>query len=351
MKMLKKYVKNLSPERILISHAAHLITTAEIALDNAKETARGKKKIGTTGQGIGPAYVEKSNRTGLRMEIMFDHDQAADLVAEHIQATNKILKAVYGLSPLPVKETAKQFKNYAKNLKLYIKNTSDYLLDVLKDGRKVLAEGAQGALLDVDHGTYPYVTSSNTTIGGVFTGLGIPPQKNSVTIGVVKSFCTRVGAGPFPTKITGELAEKLRGSGKNQDDEYGTTTGRPRDVGYLDLVLLKRVIEQNGVDVLAVTKFDFLTRLKEIKICTDHRFNFLQDEGLIPFNMANLDEYTPVYPYPYITIDQNTNINGLRKFSDAPTWLKKYWELIEGQVGKPIIIGSVGPERGQNIKI
>ena len=334
---------DVSPARIKISYAAHLITPAHIALDKANEAARGQGRIGTTGRGIGPAYTDKNARRGLRAESLLDPETAAGQVQAHIQQANVTLQKVYGLQPLDADAIAAEYADYAKRLAPYITDIALYLHQTLKAGKTVLAEGAQGSLLDIDHGTYPYVTSSSPTTGGVFTGLGVAPQFLGRVIGVTKAFQTRVGEGPFPTEAFGAEAERLRGTGANPWDEFGTTTGRPRRCGWLDLVLLRYSIRLNGLTELAITKLDVLSGLERVRLCVAYKKDGKTYEEL-PLGPAHLEGFEAAYEEaPGWTED----LRGARQPDDLPSAARHYLSRITALTGVPIRMASVGPEREQ----
>src|SRR5574341_1510758 len=270
MERLAQLGLDVSPERIKISGAAHLITPAHVALDRADEASRSESgdRIGTTGRGIGPAYTDKNARRGLRAELLLDPEHLGDRVAEHVRRANVTLEKLYGQPPLDPAAVAADYAAHARYLAAYITDTSLSLHQRLSEGALVLAEGAQGTLLALDHGTYPYVTSSSPTSGGAFSGLGLGPTFANRIIGVTKAFQTRVGEGPFHTEAFGAEAERLRGTGENPWDEFGTTTGRPRRCGWLDLVLLRYAVRVNGLTELALTKLDVLSGLSTVRLCT-----------------------------------------------------------------------------------
>ncbi|MRR38774.1 adenylosuccinate synthase, partial [bacterium] len=245
---------SIAPQRLHISPAAHLITPAHRALDNAWEAARGKKQLGTTGRGIGPAYRDKASRHGLRMADLLSKD-FRDRFQAHLLEANQNLKML-SAPELEVEAEIESYLNQTSRLALYIRDIATELSLALKQGQSVLAEGAQGTLLDLDHGTYPFVTSSTTVAPAALTGLGlgITAARDAHVMGVTKAFQTRVGAGPFPTEIKGKASERLRGTGANPWDEFGTTTGRPRRVGWLDGVLLRYAVRLNGMTDLIITK-------------------------------------------------------------------------------------------------
>src|SRR5436190_12615127 len=293
---LRRLGVEVTPERVKISLGAHLITPAHVALDEADEAARagGEGKIGTTGRGIGPAYTDKTARRGLRAELMLDSERLGDKVADHIGLVNQRLQKLYNRPALDATAIAADFAQYARELAPYLFETSLYLHERLKAGDVVLAEGAQGALLDLDLGTYPYVTSSSPTSGGALVGLGLGPQWIKRIIGVTKAFQTRVGEGPFPTEAHGADAERLRGTGENPWDEYGTTTGRPRRCGWLDLVLLRYALRVNGVTELVLTKLDVLSGLPRIRLCTAYEVDGERITEL-PRGPHDLAPYQPEY--------------------------------------------------------
>jgi len=343
MDALRNAGLSITPERLRISHAAHLITPAHQALDRALETARGRGNLGTTGRGIGPAYTDKATRRGLRLADMLAPD-FCERLADHVAEANRTLRmlAAPELDPLPVCE---EYRAFAAQLKPYIAETSMELHAALQAGRMILAEGAQGTLLDVDFGTYPFVTSSSTTAPGALTGLGLglDAAREARVIGVVKAFQTRVGSGPFPTEVSGDLALRLRGTGDNPWDEYGTTTGRPRRVGWLDGVLLRYAVRINGISELAVTKLDILSGLKDIQLCTAYRSGretFID----LPYGPADLSSYEPVYAkLPGWSEDVST----VRSWVDLPSAAQGYLDRLAGLAGVPVRLVSVGPERDQ----
>ncbi len=260
IEMLRNAGIEINPQRLKLSFGAHLITPGHIALDKAREVARGNSKIGTTGRGIGPAYTDKATRSGLRMLDLLDSADLNQKLQAHFDQVNRTLKTQYDSEPLHIPDLIMKLIEQASLLQAYITDTGTLLDQALRDNKNVLAEGAQGVLLDLDHGSYPFVTSSNVAATGVFTGLGIGIQPVSAVIGATKAFQSRVGSGPFPTEVDGEMAELLRGTGANPWDEFGTTTGRPRRVGWLDGVLLRYAVRINGLTELVLTKMDVLQR-------------------------------------------------------------------------------------------
>ena len=346
MEMLRQAGISVSPVRLHISCAAHLITPAHQALDRALEAARGKGNIGTTGRGIGPAYTDKAARRGLRAGDMLapDFEQRME---DHLAEANRTLCMLDApeLDPAPV---CKEYGEYARWMMPHITDTSLELSQALKNGKIVLAEGAQGTLLDIDFGTYPFVTSSNTTAPGALTGLGLglDAARQARGIGVVKAFQTRVGSGPFPTEVFGDLALRLRGTGQNPWDEYGTTTGRARRVGWLDGVLLRYAVRVNGITELALTKLDILTGLENIRLCTAYRRD-AQVLADLPFGPVDLDLYEPVYEeFP----GWQEDLSAVREWGSIPPGARTYIDRIAELCGSPVGQVSVGPERDQIIR-
>ena len=345
VEMLRALDIEIGPKRLKISHAAHIITPAHLALDAAREQARGIGKIGTTLRGIGPAYNHKTERSGLRVEAMRDLENFAESLKAHVETINKQLTTLYNAEPLDAQAVTEEYVNYAHQLKPYISNVSILLSQALQHGENVLAEGAQGTLLDLDHGTYPYVTSSNPTAPGALVGLGLGVGHIGRVIGVTKSFQTRVGEGPFPTEVDGSTAGRLRGTGVNPWDEFGTTTGRPRRVGWLDIVLLRYALRVNGVTELTITKLDVLSGLDALKICVGYRAGD-QVYADLPLGPTDLD-YEPVYEE---LNGWREDIMSVRAWDDLPAAAQAYVEHIEALCGVPAKMISVGPEREQIIQ-
>ncbi len=338
----------LTPDRLKISHAAHLITPGHIALDRAEEAARGADKIGTTGRGIGPAYADKTNRRGLRAELLRDPEALADKIVAHVRYVNAKLDRLYAAEPLDAQALAVEYTEHARALAPFVTETSLYLHERLKAGARVIAEGAQGSLLDIDHGTFPFVTSSSPTTGGVLTGLGVGPAFIDRVIGVTKAFQTRVGEGPFPTEAFGPEAERLRGTGANPWDEFGTTTGRPRRCGWLDLVLLRYAIRINGISELVLTKLDVLSGLERIRLCTAYRDPAGREHHELPFGPADLSPFTALYEdLPGWTED----VSACRRLADLPPAARAYIDRIATLTGVPVSLVSVGAERSQVIRL
>ncbi len=336
---------DVSPRRLHLSYAAHIITPVHLALDGAEETKRAGGELGTTRRGIGPAYSDKASRRGLRAEAMREPPAFGHMVERQVRAAGEWLEKVYGLQPPDAAEARRRYSESAERLSPYIADVGALTAQALAEGKTVLAEGAQGTLLDLDHGTYPYVTSSTPTAAGALLGLGVGPGAVRRVIGVVKAFQTRVGSGPFPTEVTGPLAERLRGTGQNPWDEFGTTTGRPRRVGWLDGVLLRYAARVNGLTELALSKLDILSGLNPIRLCIAH--HGAQGAGIEPLlGATNLESFTPVYEDLPGWEDP---LHGARSWQDLPVQAREYVERIEHVATVPVRLTSVGPEREQMI--
>ena len=343
MDMLRKKGVDISPNRLRISNAAHVITPGHLAIDHSREIDLGDEKIGTTLRGIGPAYNDKAARSGIRMQQMLSQEDLADSVMAHIKNVNKQLTAIYGSAPLDPSAVAQEYAGYARHLKPYIGDVSVLITEALKNGKTVLAEGAQGTLLDLDHGTYPYVTSSNPTAPGVLVGLGIGILNIGRIIGVTKAFQTRVGEGPFPTEVFSNIAKKLRGTGENPWDEFGTTTGRARRVGWLDIVLLRYAVRVNGLTELTVTKLDILSGLGPLKICVGYREGNNTHEEL-PLGPSDLAPFEPIYEQ---LPGWDDDLTAVRRWDNLPKGAQEYLKRIQALIGIPVKMASVGPERDQ----
>ncbi|HEX7596931.1 MAG TPA: adenylosuccinate synthase [Polyangia bacterium] len=334
-----------SPARLFVSQAAHLITPAHRLLDQAQEAARGAGRIGTTGRGIGPAYVDKTARSGLRAGDILDQAGLPARVKEHVEQADRLIRQLYQGEGIDVAAISADFVEKARRMAPYIADVGAIARKNLAAGKYLLAEGAQGALLDLDQGTYPFVTSSCTTATGLFGGLGIGIQLVQRVVGITKAFQTRVGDGPFPTELKDEMALRLRGTGANPWDEYGPTTGRPRRVGWLDGVLLRYVVEISGITELAVTKLDILSGLPALKICTAYTLNGKPNSE---FAVARLGEYQPVYEN---LPGWSEDVSGARRMSDLPPAARAYLHRLEELAGVPVSLVSVGAERDQVIRI
>jgi adenylosuccinate synthase len=334
-----------SPARLKISTQAHLITPAHIALDRAHEAQRGNEAIGTTLRGIGPAYTDKTTRSGLRAHLLANPEALADAVYEHVADKNEWL-AHYGEPLLDASAVAAEFAHFARRLAPYLIESSPFLNEALEAGKVVLAEGAQGTMLDLDHGTYPFVTSSAPTAGGALIGLGIGPTAVRRVVGVAKAFTTRVGGGPFPCELSGELAGRLRGTGENPWDEFGTTTGRPRRVGWLDAVILRHSRRVNGLTEMALTKLDILSGLPELAVCVAYEVEGERIDYL-PGDLGRLRLAHPVYQW---LPGWEEDVTGARSRADLPPSAQRYIEYVAEAAGVPITFISVGPARDQVVR-
>jgi adenylosuccinate synthase len=338
---------DVGPTRLKIDAKAHLITPAHLAMDKALEQQKGEDAIGTTLRGIGPAYTDKASRSGLRAGLLADPEGLADAIHAHIEAKNKILRDVFGMEPLDAAEVAAQYADYAKRLAPHLVNGLVLVHEALENGRTVLAEGAQGTFLDIDHGTYPFVTSSHPTAAGALTGLGVGPKSVGRVIGVAKAFTSRVGSGPFPCELDGVEAARLRGTGDKPWDEFGTTTGRPRRVGWLDLVMLRHAHRINSLTDLAVTKLDVLSGLDEVPVCIEYELDGQQID-YVPTDLEKLGRCTAVYK---ILPGWQEPVTAVRRFQDLPANAQNYINFIGSQINVPISYISVGPARDQVIKM
>lgn len=328
-------------DRLFVSHKAHLIMPYHKLLDQAREAAKGGKQIGTTGRGIGPAYIDKAQRIGIRILDLLDKKRFEEKLRYNLKEKNDILSKIYGYDALDVESIVENYLDFDERMDPYITDTTLLLNRAAKEGKRIIAEGAQGALLDLDHGTYPFVTSSNPTTGGACTGLGIPPTIIDKVVGVVKAYTTRVGNGPFPTELDDEIGENLRAAGA----EFGATTGRPRRCGWLDLVALKYTVAVNGISDIALTKLDVLDELSEIKACSAYKLNGKVTD-VFPADIASRDEITPVYE---TFKGWNKPLAGVKAFSDLPKETKVYFEYIEDFVGAEIKIVSLSPDRNDTL--
>ena len=325
--------------RLVISKKAHLILPTHRLLDAASETAKGKNKIGSTLKGIGPTYMDKTGRNGLRVGDIFSpnfKEKYDALVEKHLGILKHHEGFTYDLSELegPWMEGIELLRG------LIAVDSEHYLNEALKSGKRVLAEGAQGTMLDIDFGTYPFVTSSNTVTAGTCTGLGIAPQKIGKVIGIFKAYCTRVGSGPFPTELLDEVGDSIRKEG----NEFGSTTGRPRRCGWVDLPQLKYAIMINGVTELSMMKADVLGNFDTIRVCTHYLINGEKTDRF-PYDLTDV-ELVPVYED---LRGWKADLTGLSSYDDAPDALKEYVSFLEAQLEVPISVVSVGPDRKQTL--
>jgi adenylosuccinate synthase len=334
--------------RLLISHNAHLIMPYHKRLDQAKERYRDAEAIGTTGRGIGPAYMDKFGRTGIRVVDLLDREGLRRKLRSAIEEKNELLRKLYGDEGLDVDRIVEEYVDFDRRIDPLVTDTTDFLTRALADGKRILAEGAQGSLLDVDHGTYPYVTSSHPTAGGCCTGLGVPPTAVDRVIAIVKAYTTRVGNGPFPTELTDETGERLRATGA----EFGATTGRPRRCGWLDLVALRYTTRINGFTELAITKLDVLAGLPELKVCTEYRVT--RPDGTekrtdrFPSDLATLERVEPLYEtLPGFDGD----LGKIERVEDLPQTAQDYLAFVSDFLGVPISLVSTGPNREETLEM
>ncbi len=326
-------------KNLLISDCAHLVLPYHCLLDEARELAKGKNKIGTTKRGIGPAYADKASRTGLRLADLMQPEVFSAKLAARIKENNAILKALGG-KPLSFKKVNEEYLAAGEKLRPFVTNTVVYLHNALKAGKEMLFEGAQGTFLDIDHGTYPYVTSSNTTAGGASTGSGVPPHRVDCVLGVMKAYTTRVGEGPFPTE-NAEISDLLHGMGR----EFGATTGRARRCGWFDAVATRFAAMVNGIDEIAITNLDGLDTVETIKVCVGYKSGRKKIE-VPPSDFRQLAECEPVY----IELPGwNTPTDCVRKFEDLPKNAQAYALKIAELTGGKLAIVSVGAHRDQTI--
>ncbi len=324
-----------------ISDRAHLVMPYHLIYDISGEERRGDNKIGTTGRGIGPSYTDKVARTGLRMADYLDKDLFHERLKANMFDKNLFLTKLYGNEALKFEEVFDKFMEYRKEIERYVTDTNITLKNSISKGKNILCEGAQGTMLDIDFGTYPFVTSSNSTAGGVCTGLGIAPTRIDKVIGVVKAYTTRVGEGPFPTELLDSDGMKLRDRGK----EYGATTGRPRRCGWFDAVVVRYAAWINGLDTMALTKLDVLDRCEKIYICTGYRYNgkILKE---MPSSLSIIKECQPIYK----EMDGWTeDITGINSFDDLPGNARRYIEELSNIVGIDFCIISTGQKREETI--
>ncbi|UCG77320.1 MAG: adenylosuccinate synthase [Nitrospirota bacterium] len=330
-------------DNLKISKNAHLIMPHHIALDQQREASKGKKKIGTTGRGIGPAYSDKIGRSGIRVVDLLSPEMFSEKLSSVLDEVNFLLSKRYKTDEIDEKKVFDDYMGYAEQIKGHIADTDVIVDDMIKAGKNILFEGAQGTLLDIDHGTYPFVTSSNATAGGACTGLGVGPNKIDAVLGVVKAYTTRVGGGPFPTEIHDDLGEKIRAKG----GEYGATTGRPRRCGWLDFVALEHAVRLNGLTGLIITKLDILDELDTIKMCVAYEYNGQRIEHF-PKELEVLEKCTPVYEEISGWRDDTV---GATEFSSLPEKAVQYIRLIEERLGVKVDLISTGQKRDQLIRI
>jgi len=326
---------------LYISKNAHLIMPYHPALDLASESKAGARRIGTTGKGVGPAYVDKAARVGIRMADLLDERLFRDKLEHNLAQKNRLLREIYDAQSFTVEEIFNPYLRYAGWLAPYITDTALLLSRWMDSGYSVLFEGAQGTMLDIDHGTYPYITSSSTTAGGAATGSGVAPTRIHGVLGVAKAYTTRVGGGPFPTEMIGDIAEQIRARGH----EYGATTGRPRRCGWFDAVVMRYAVRINGVDTVALTKLDVLDQCETVKVCTGYRYggdiitDFPEDETV-------MQKAEPLYEE---LSGWMSSTNGAKNEVDLPAKARRYLERLEELIGVPFCLISTGAVRDDTI--
>ena len=329
--------------RFFISQTAHVILPYHKLLDQLKEKRRGGDAIGTTGRGIGPAYVSKVSRIGIRMIDLLNRETLKTKIDQNLKDINFALENLYKEPLLSTDDLMNELEDAIQTLEPFICNTTNLMHEGINEGRNILLEGAQGTLLDVDHGTYPYVTSSSPTSGGACIGSGIPPTALDKVMGITKAYCTRVGNGPFPTELLGETGEELRKKGA----EFGATTGRPRRCGWLDLVALKYVVQINGMNELTLTKMDVMDGFEEIKVCTSYKIDG-EETNVFPLSLNEIEKVEPVYT---TLPGWKNSIEGITDWNKLPSTAQSYIRFIEEYLGVKFTIVSTGPKRTETIRL
>ena len=335
----------VTPERVKVSSRAHLILPYHRALDHTSEERLGNEKVGTTLRGIGPAYEDKAGRRGIRVADAMDFELLRSRIERNIEDANLIIRRYRGTT-LDAEQVFREIAPLVERLGPFITDTTNFINNAVREGRSILVEGAQATLLDVDHGTYPFVTSSSTTSGGACVGLGIAPRKISGVLGIVRTYTTRVGEGPFPTEMLegeAEIGQLIRERGH----EYGVSTGRPRRCGWFDAFATRYAADINGFDTVALTKLDILDTLDEIKVCTSYRRNGKTCDSF-PAVSQELREVEPVYE---TLPGWMTSTEGITELDELPRAARDYVRFISEQIGVSVGLVSTGPERGQTILV
>jgi adenylosuccinate synthase len=341
MDRLQEHGFAVTPENFIVSRYAHVIMPYHRALDAAREKRKGKTKIGTTGRGIGPCYEDKIGRSGIRVHDLLDPGSLTEKLNLNLDEKNFLLQRFFDEEPLDPSAILEEYLAYGQRLAPFMGDVSDFIYQADQSGKNILFEGAQGTHLDIDHGTYPFVTSSNTVAGNVCCGVGIGPTRIHKVLGVVKAYTTRVGGGPFPTELLGHTGVRLREIG----GEFGATTGRPRRCGWLDMVVVNSAIRLNGLSGLVITKLDVLTGLPALNIATAYQ-SASSRRTTIPPELAALEACEPVLEeFP----GWEEDIRGVRRFDDFPLNTRRYLRAIEELAGIPLAIISVGPARDETI--
>ncbi|SDY31354.1 adenylosuccinate synthase [Salimicrobium album] len=331
--------RGISTDNLRISNRAHVILPYHLKLDELQEADKGDNKIGTTKKGIGPAYMDKAARMGIRIADLLDKESFREKLEQNLAEKNRLFEKVYGDRPFEIDDILEEYYQYGQEVEKYVCDTSVVLDDNLDEGRRVLFEGAQGVMLDIDQGTYPFVTSSNPIAGGVTIGAGVGPSKIKNVVGVSKAYTTRVGDGPFPTELTDEIGDQIRETG----NEYGTTTGRPRRVGWFDSVVVRHARRVSGITDLSLNSLDVLTGIDTLKICTSYKYKGEIIEEF-PASLKKLAECEPVYEE---LPGWEEDITKAESLDDLPANARHYLERIAQLTGIPLSIFSVGPDRTQ----
>lgn len=333
----------ITADNLRISDRAHVIMPYHIRLDKAEESSKGASKIGTTGKGIGPAYMDKAARVGIRITDLLNPEKFAQKLKRNLEEKNRLLEKLYQLDGFTFEEIYEPYMACAERIRPYVTDTSVVLNDAIDQGKRVLFEGAQGVMLDIDQGTYPFVTSSNPVAGGVCIGSGVGPTKIHHVVGVAKAYTTRVGDGPFPTELFDEIGDQIREVGR----EYGTTTGRPRRVGWFDSVVVRHARRVSGITGLSLNSIDVLTGIPTLKICVAYEYEGKRIENY-PADLDVLKKCKPVYEE---LPGWKEDISGVRSLHDLPIEAQHYIERVTQLTGIPLTIFSVGPGRDQTIQV
>ncbi len=333
--------KGVAVEQIKISNRAHIVFPYHREMDALAEDAKGVNKIGTTKKGIGPCYMDKVERTGLRIGDMLNRAKFAEKLRVQVERKNQIAQSLYGVTPFDYEAIYKEYSNYAERLKPLVCDTVAYLNDAYEDGQNILLEGAQGTLLDIDLGTYPFVTSSHPVSGGFTVGTGLAPNRLDSILGITKAYTTRVGAGPFVTEQDNAIGDRIR----KQGNEFGVTTGRPRRCGWLDLVIVRHAVRVNGLTAIALSLLDVLSGFEELKICRAYQLN---GQETIDFP-ADLDDLAACQPVYEVFEGWQEDITGCTDYEQLPDNAKRYINFIEDFLGVPVAFISVGAKRSQTI--
>ena len=332
--------RNITTDNLRISDRAHVILPYHIELDRLQEEAKWDKKIGTTIKGIGPAYMDKAARVGIRIADLLDREVFEERLRLNLEDKNRQFTKLYDANPMNFEEIFEEYYEYGQQIKQYVCDTSVLLNDALDNGKRVLFEGAQGVMLDIDQGTYPFVTSSNPLAGGVTIGSGVGPSKVTKVVGVCKAYTSRVGDGPFPTELFDEIGSRIREVGR----EYGTTTGRPRRVGWFDSVVMRHSKRVSGITNLCLNSIDVLTGLETVKICVSYRKPNGEEIRHYPASLVELGQCEPVYEE---LPGWSEDITGCRTLEELPIEAQNYVRRVSELVGVKISTFSVGPDRNQ----